>query len=159
MSSAVVCTAAVQRCLLVCSLVPMSLHEENLLLKRLKESISVGLMTPCPKLSRFYRKLCVRQVRAQLYVTTLLLHQFSGVLSRTTWVSQYRKGKTSLDLNEARSFGMQFRQLDHMQTICTLLQTHNHTNTSSLGTNLIHNFTAVTFFVKLAFFREKRLFP
>ena len=28
-----------------------------------------------------------------------------------------------------------------------------------LGTNLIHDFTAVTFSVKLAFFREKRLFP
>ena len=27
---------------------------------------------------------------------------FNGLLSRTTWVSQYRKGKTSLDLNEAR---------------------------------------------------------
>ena len=29
----------------------------------------------------------------------------------------------------------------------------------SLGTNLIHDFTAVTFSVKLAFFREKRPFP
>ena len=28
-----------------------------------------------------------------------------------------------------------------------------------LGTNLIHDFTAVTFFVKFAFFREKRPFP
>jgi len=28
-----------------------------------------------------------------------------------------------------------------------------------LGTNLIHDFTAVTFSVKLAFFREKRPFP
>jgi len=28
-----------------------------------------------------------------------------------------------------------------------------------LGTNLIHDFTAVTFSVKLAFFREKRRFP
>jgi len=27
-----------------------------------------------------------------------------------------------------------------------------------VGTNLIHNFTAVTFSVKLAFFREKRRF-
>jgi len=26
-------------------------------------------------------------------------------------------------------FGMQWHQLDHMQTICTLLQTDNHTNT------------------------------
>jgi len=30
---------------------------------------------------------------------------------------------------------------------------------TSLGTNLIHDFTAVTFSVKLAFFREKRPFP
>jgi len=29
----------------------------------------------------------------------------------------------------------------------------------SVGTNLIHDFTAVTFSVKLAFFREKRRFP
>ena len=29
--------------------------------------------------------------------------------------------------------GWQWRQLDHMQTICTLLQTGNHTNTSSLN--------------------------
>jgi len=28
-----------------------------------------------------------------------------------------------------------------------------------VGTNLIHDFTAVTFSVKLAVFREKRLFP
>jgi len=28
---------------------------------------------------------------------------------------------------------MQWHQLDHMQTICTLLQTDNHTNTSSLS--------------------------
>jgi len=29
---------------------------------------------------------------------------------------------------------MQWHQLDNMQTICTLLQTDNHTNTSSLFT-------------------------
>jgi len=29
---------------------------------------------------------------------------------------------------------MQWHQLDHMQTICTSLQTNNHTNTSSLNT-------------------------
>ena len=56
--------------------------------------------------------------------------------SRTTWVSRYLKGKTSLDLNEARDdgvLGWQWHQLNHMQTICTLLQTDNHTNTSSLN--------------------------
>jgi len=52
-----------------------------------------------------------------------------------TCVSRYQKGKTSLDLNEARDdgvLGWQWHQLDHMQTISTLLQTDNHTNTSSL---------------------------
>ena len=32
----------------------------------------------------------------------LLLHPFNGLFSRTTWISQYQKGDTSLDLNEAR---------------------------------------------------------
>jgi len=39
----------------------------------------------------------------------------------------------SLDLNAARDdgvLGWQWHQLDHMQTICTSLQTNNHTNTS-----------------------------
>jgi len=30
----------------------------------------------------------------------LLMHPFNGLLSRTTWVSRYQKGKTSLDSNE-----------------------------------------------------------
>jgi len=67
---------------------------------------------------------------------TALLHPFNGVFSGTTWVSQYQKGKTSPDLNEARDCGVlgwQWHQLDHMQTICTSLQTDDHTNTSSLN--------------------------
>jgi len=31
-----------------------------------------------------------------------LLHPFNGLFSRTTWVSSYQKGKTSLDLNETK---------------------------------------------------------
>ena len=67
-----------------------------------------------------------------------ILHQFNGLFSRTTWVGliRYQKSKTSLDLNEARDdgvWGWQWHQLDHMQTICTSLQTDNHTNTSSLS--------------------------
>jgi len=53
-------------------------------------------------------------------------HPFSGLFSRKTWASWYQKGETSLDLNEARDdgvFGMQWLQLDHVQTICTSLQT------------------------------------
>jgi len=40
-----------------------------------------------------------------------------------------------VDLNEAGAdiLGWQWHQLDHMQRICTFLQTHNHTNTSSLN--------------------------
>ena len=68
-------------------------------------------------------------------ILLLLLHPFKGLFYRMTCVSRYQKGKTSLDLNEARDdgvLGWQWHQLDHMQTISTLLQTHNHTNTSSL---------------------------
>ena len=63
------------------------------------------------------------------------VHPFSGHFSRTTWVSRYQRGRTSLDLNEARDDGVsgwQWHQLDHMQTICTSLQTDNHTNTPPL---------------------------
>ena len=36
----------------------------------------------------------------------LLLHPFNGLFSSTTWGSRYQKGKTSLDLNEARDYGV-----------------------------------------------------
>jgi len=36
----------------------------------------------------------------------LLLHPFNGLFSRTTWVSRDQKGKTNLDLNEARDDGV-----------------------------------------------------
>jgi len=42
-------------------------------------------------------------------------------------VSQYQKDETSLDFTEARDNEWQWHQLDNMQTICTLLQTDNHT--------------------------------
>ena len=58
----------------------------------------------------------------------LLLRPSNGLFSRTTWVSRYQKGKTSLDLNEARDDGVW-----GWQTICTSLHTDNHTNTSSLN--------------------------
>ena len=66
----------------------------------------------------------------------LLLHPFNGLFCRTTWVSRYQKGKTSLDLNEARDdevLGCSGISLVHMQTVCTSLQTDNHANTSSLN--------------------------
>ena len=41
-----------------------------------------------------------------LILLLLLLHPFNGFFSRTTWVSRYQKGKTSLDLNEPRDDGV-----------------------------------------------------
>jgi len=70
-----------------------------------------------------------------IQIVLLLLHPFHGLFSRTTWVSRYQKGTTSLDLNEARDdgvLGRQWHHLDHMQTINTSLRTDNHTNTPSL---------------------------
>jgi len=42
----------------------------------------------------------------QQLLLLLLLHPFNGLFSRTAWVSQYQKRKTSLDLNEARDDGV-----------------------------------------------------
>jgi len=58
-------------------------------------------------------------------------HTFNGLLSRTTRVSWYQKGKTSLDITEARDIEWQWHQLDHMQ-VCTSLQTDNHASTPPL---------------------------
>ena len=46
---------------------------------------------------------------AELNINTfqvLLLQLLNGIFSKTTWVSWYEKGKTSLDLNEARDDGI-----------------------------------------------------
>ena len=77
-----------------------------------------------------------RHLASHTTTTTTTLHLFSGLFSRTTLVNWYQKGRTSLDLNDTRDdgvLGWQWHQLDHMQTICTLLQSDNHTNTSSLN--------------------------
>jgi len=65
-------------------------------------------------------------------------YSFNGIFSRTTWVSQYRKGKTSLDLNEARNdrvlFGMAVASAgSYANNLHLAPQTDNHTNTSSLN--------------------------
>ena len=47
-------------------------------------------------------------------------------------MSQYQKGKTSLDFTEARDSEWQRHQLGHMQ-VCTSLQTDNHASTPLLS--------------------------
>jgi len=58
-------------------------------------------------------------------------HPFNGPLSGTTQVSRYQKGKTNLDVTEARDSEWQWHQLGDMQ-VCTSLQTDNHTSTPPL---------------------------
>jgi len=60
-------------------------------------------------------------------------YMFKGPFSGTTQVSRYQKGKTNLDFTEARDSEWLWHQLGHMQTICTSLQTDNHSNTSSVN--------------------------
>jgi len=50
-------------------------------------------------------------------------HTFNGLFSRTTWVSQDPKGKPFWILLKQEMMGWQWHQLDHMQIICTTLQT------------------------------------
>ena len=77
-----------------------------------------------------------RPVSQQLAKQLLLLHLFNGPLFQDNLgkpvperyvQSWFKWGKTWW------GFGMQWNQLDHMQTICTSLQTDNLTNTSSLN--------------------------
>ena len=48
-------------------------------------------------------------------------HPFNGLLSGTTRVSRYQKGKVNLDFTEARDSEWQWHQLGHMQ-VCTVLR-------------------------------------
>jgi len=62
------------------------------------------------------------------HITTTVLRPFvqdhPGELVRKWW--------TILGFTEAETMGWQWHQLDHMQVICTLLQTDNLTSTTSL---------------------------
>jgi len=61
------------------------------------------------------------------FLQTTAEQPFSG----TTRVSQYQKGKTSLDFTEARDNEWQWHQLGHMQ-VCTSLRTDYHASTPLL---------------------------
>ena len=56
----------------------------------------------------------------------------TSLLSATTQVSQYQKGKTNLDFTGARDSEWQWHQLGRMQ-VCTSLQTDNHASTPPLS--------------------------
>jgi len=48
-----------------------------------------------------------------LLLLLLQLYPLNNLFSRTTWVSQYQKGKTSLDLNEARDDILMLYKISH----------------------------------------------
>jgi len=50
--------------------------------------------------------------------------------NRTTWVSWHQKGKPFWILLEQQMMGWQWHHMDHMQIICTSLQTDNHASNS-----------------------------
>ena len=66
--------------------------------------------------------LCVPTEMTPKLKSTQLLHTFNGLLSGTTQVSRYQKGKTNLDFTEARDSEWQWHQLGHIQ-VYTSLQT------------------------------------
>ena len=66
--------------------------------------------------------------------TQQTLHYYihlTAFFSRTTWVSRCQKSKPFWILLEQEMTEWQWHQLDHMQIICTSLQTDNHSSTSS----------------------------
>jgi len=65
-------------------------------------------------------------------MSTVHTHTFNGPFSGTTQLSQYQKGKTSLDFTEARDSEWRWQQLGRMQ-VCTSLQADNHASTPPLS--------------------------
>jgi len=58
---------------------------------------------------------------------------FSRLFSRTPWVSRHQKGKLFWILMKQEMMGWHWHQLDHMQVICTSLQTDNYASTLPLS--------------------------
>ena len=82
------------------------------------------LLADLPVINLLQRVICPA-VCSNTYV------RLTALISGTTWVSRYQKGKTNLDFTEARDSEWQWHQLGHMQ-VCTLLQTDNHASTPPL---------------------------
>ena len=56
---------------------------------------------------------------------------FNGLFSRTTWVGRYQKDKPFWILLKQEMTGCQWHQPNHMQIVCTSLQTDKHGSTLS----------------------------
>ena len=59
------------------------------------------------------------------------------LLTRTARIGWYQKDKPSWILLKQEMMGWQWHQLDHMQVICTSLQTDNHASNTSLDASVL----------------------
>ena len=71
------------------------------------------------------------QTNRETYRLLLPLHPFTGLFSRTTWVSHYQSGFKRG--KKWWGFRMQWHHLDHMPRTGTSIQRDNHTNTPPLN--------------------------
>jgi len=76
--------------------------------------------------------LCICRPKTVGVSIIVLTHTFNGLLSVTTRVSRYQKGKNNLDFTEARDSEWQCHQLGYMQ-VCISLQTDNRASTPPLN--------------------------
>ena len=98
-----------------------------------KSEIKKKILVQCvQKIFVFRPKGGHRPVPPPLNMPLMTYITFNGPLSRTTRVSRYQKGKTSLDFTEARDSKWQWHHLGHMQ-VCTSLRTDNHASTPPLS--------------------------
>jgi len=65
--------------------------------------------------------------------TTILLHPFDGLFSRTTQVSRHQRGRTILDFTEATDNGVAIASAGPYANYLHLAQTGNHASTSPLS--------------------------
>jgi len=99
-----------------------------------------GVFFSCRKCQNYWRCPSNMVLRLRcIKVRKLLLsrphthtHPFNGPLSGTTRVSRYQKGKTNLDITEARDSEWQWHQPGHTQ-VCTSLKRDNHANIPPLS--------------------------
>jgi len=69
----------------------------------MKEVNFTGHIVAAPRKNRLCARILQVLANPGYYYT---LHMFNGLFSMTTWTSRYKKGKASLDLNEARDDGV-----------------------------------------------------
>jgi len=72
------------------------------------------------------QKLSYYNTKLTNIVSNTYQHSFNGFFSSTNWISWHQKGKTCWILMKQEMMRWQWHQLDHVQIICTLLQTDNH---------------------------------